>query len=196
MNTFNKALFSTAAALFATQAEAKGIHNSCLRLSDTVAGDEDGEFFTNEDQLTQPGFSDDMRLHSITTCHDDGDVYGIQFHMSKNPYEGVDDEIIALDPIGVMEKPEAVGSDWSEFECEVLELPQGLDRIKVTLKSTDSGVDIQYRANDGDFKKTIGWVRLIDFEDWDFSEANPLIGMWGRQTSLGIAQLSFITLDT
>ena len=48
MNTFNKALISTVAALFASQAEAKGIHNSCLRLSDSTAGTETGEFFTNE----------------------------------------------------------------------------------------------------------------------------------------------------
>jgi hypothetical protein len=49
MKTFNKALISTVAALLASQAEAKGIHNSCLRMSDTTAGDETGEFFTNED---------------------------------------------------------------------------------------------------------------------------------------------------
>jgi hypothetical protein len=48
MNTFNKALIATVAALFASQAEAKSIHNSCLRLSDATAGTETGEYFTNE----------------------------------------------------------------------------------------------------------------------------------------------------
>jgi len=78
MISFNRLLISTAAALIASQAEAKSIHNSCLQLSDNVEGNESGEFMTNEDQLTTAAFSDDMRLHSFTTCTDDQDnVTGI-----------------------------------------------------------------------------------------------------------------------
>ena len=64
----------------------------------------------------------------------------------------------------------------------------------MTLKSAESGIDIQYRMSKGEM--TIGYVRKSDFEEWQFTEANPLVGVWGRQTELGIAQLGFITLDT
>lgn len=60
-----------------------------------------------------------MRLNSITSCHDSGDVYGIQFHMAK---EGT--EVLDLDPIGVMELPESKADEWTDFKCDVLVLPE------------------------------------------------------------------------
>ena len=83
--------------------------------------------------------TDDMRLHSITTCHDDGDVYGVQFHMALNPYEAVDEEVYDMDPIGNM----------SKGVCETLELPQGLSKIKANLNSPEAGIDIQYKIGGG-----------------------------------------------
>jgi len=70
MNTLTKSLLFTA--LMAIHAESKSIHNSCLTMSDATAGDETGEFMTNEDQLTSSAVTDEMRLHSVTTCHTEG----------------------------------------------------------------------------------------------------------------------------
>ena len=55
-----------------------------------MAGVEQGTFITNEDQLTSGAVSDEMRLHSITTCHTEGKVTGMQFHMALDPYESND----------------------------------------------------------------------------------------------------------
>jgi len=49
MISFNNLLISTVAALIASQAEAKSIHNSCLNLSDNTEGNESGDFMTNEE---------------------------------------------------------------------------------------------------------------------------------------------------
>jgi hypothetical protein len=100
MNSFTKTLIATSAAFLASQTEAKSIHNSCLMLSDDVAGAETGEFITNEDQLTSSTVTDEMRLHSIMTCHTDGTVTGLQFFMAMDPYNAVDEEAYMMDPIG------------------------------------------------------------------------------------------------
>ena len=42
-------------------------------LSDAVAGHENGEFTTNEDQLTSEVVTDNMRLHSFKTCVNSND---------------------------------------------------------------------------------------------------------------------------
>jgi len=94
-------------------------------MSDQVAGVEEGTFITNEDQLTSESFSDEMRLHSITTCHSKGKVTGLQFQMALDPYESEEVEvydITPMTPIGLM-----------SGDCEYLELPQGLDKIKATM---------------------------------------------------------------
>ena len=127
-----------------------------------------------------------MRLHSITTCHDDGDVYGLQFHMAMNPYEAVGEEVYDMAPIGVM----------SKGVCDVLELPEGLTRIKVNLQSAEAGLDIQYKIANGVLKETYGQIEADNFETWKFTAENPLIGLYGRQTEAGISQLGFVTLDT
>jgi len=49
MINFNKVLVATVASFLALEAEAKPIHNSCLKLSDQMAGQERGEFISNED---------------------------------------------------------------------------------------------------------------------------------------------------
>ena len=62
-NSFNKVLISTVAALFATQAEASGMHNSCLSLTNETAGHSSGhQFFTNEGQLTTSAVTESMHL--------------------------------------------------------------------------------------------------------------------------------------
>jgi len=48
MKTFNQAIV-VIFGLTASQVEAKSIHNSCLTMSDKVAGVEQGSFMTNED---------------------------------------------------------------------------------------------------------------------------------------------------
>jgi len=48
MKTFNQAIIAMFG-LIASQVEAKSIHNSCLTMSDQVAGVEQGSFMTNED---------------------------------------------------------------------------------------------------------------------------------------------------
>ena len=49
MKSVIQATIATFAALAVSQAEAKSIHNSCLTMSDAVAGVEEGTFMTNED---------------------------------------------------------------------------------------------------------------------------------------------------
>ena len=125
MKSINQTIVSLAASYLAHQVESKSIQNSCLTMSDQVAGVEEGTFITNEDQLTSESFSDEMRLHSITTCHSKGKVTGLQFQMALDPYESEEVEvydITPMTPIGLM-----------SGDCEYLELPQGLDKIKATM---------------------------------------------------------------
>jgi len=82
-----------------------------------------------------------MRLHSIKTCQTDRflinsreRVTGLQFFMALNPYEADDEETFAMDPIGPM-----------TGDCRTLELPEGLDRITVTLDESRAGLSIMYR---------------------------------------------------
>jgi len=139
---------------------------------------------TNEDQLTSKAVSDDMRLQGITTCHTEGKVTGLQFHMALDPYEAVDEEVYDMAPIGLM-----------SGECEKLDLPQGLDKVKATMNSLESSLSIKYKIFDTDLLQTYGEF-TNEKTTWSFSEENPLIGLYGRQTEAGIAQLGFITLDT
>merc|ERR1712066_20107 len=45
-------------------------------------------------------------------------------------------------------------------------------------------------------KVEYGNVKLVRRTKWEFNDANPLVGLYGRQTATGITQLGFITLDT
>lgn len=184
MKTFNQTILVALFGLIGNQAEAKSIHNSCLTMSDQVAGIEEGTFVTNEDQLTSRAVSDDMRLQGITTCHTEGKVTGLQFHMALDPYEAVDEEVYDMTPIGLM-----------SGECEKLDLPQGLDKVKATMNPLESSLSIKYKIFDTDLLQTYGEF-TSEKTTWSFSEENPLIGLYGRQTEYGIAQLGFITLDT
>lgn len=120
MNTLTKVLISTAA-FVASQTEAKAFKNSCLMLSDQTAGQEVGAYMSNDEQLTGAAVSDEMRLHSIKTCRTDGNVTGLQFNMALNPYQVISEELFAMTPLGQM-----------TCDCETLELPEGLDRLKAT----------------------------------------------------------------
>jgi len=114
-------------------------------MSDAVAGIEEGTFVTNEDQLTSKAVSDDMRLHSITTCHTDGKVTGLQFHMALDPEEAVDEDVYDMAPIGLM-----------SGQCDSLELPEGLDKIKATMNSSESSVSLTYKHFGTDLKQIYG----------------------------------------
>lgn len=105
--------------------------------------------------------------------------------MAMNPYEAVGEEAYDMAPIGVM-----------TGDCEVLELPEGLDKIKASLNSADSGVSIMYKVFDGVLKETYGELNDNNLVEWRFTDENPLVGLYGRQTEAGISQLGFITLDT
>ena len=186
MKTFNKALISTAFALVASNTDAKAIHNSCLTMSDQTAGAETGTFMTNEAQLTGSTVTDQMRIHSITTCTDTDYVSGLQFIMALNPYESVDEELITMDPIGKI-----------EGTCKTVKLPEGLDEIKSSFREESSGLSVIYIIR-GDINKAVryGDVTPAKIVDWEFDDANPLVGLYGRQNESGITQLGFITLDT
>ena len=125
-----------------------------------------------------------MRLQGVTTCHTEGRVTGLQFHMALDPYEAVDEEVYDMAPIGVM-----------GGECDKLDLPQGLDRIKASMNTQESSLSIKYKIFDTDLLQTYGEV-ADEKTTWAFTEENPLIGLYGRQTDAGIVQLGFITLDT
>ena len=114
-------------------------------MSDAVAGVEQGEYMTNEAQLTSKSVSDDMRLHSITTCHTDGRVTGLQFHMALDPNEAVDEELYDMAPIGLM-----------SGQCDSLDIPEGLDKIKATMNTGNSTVSLVYKHFDTDLKRTYG----------------------------------------
>jgi len=102
-----------------------------------------------------------------------------------NPYEAVDEEVYDMAPIGVM-----------AGDCEALELPEGLDKIKASLNSADSGVSIMYKVFGGALKETYGELNDNNMVEWRFTDENPLVGLYGRQTETGISQLGFVTLDT
>jgi len=105
--------------------------------------------------------------------------------MAMNPYEAVDEEVYDMAPIGVM-----------TGDCEALELPEGLDKIKASLNSADSGVSIMYKVFGGALKETYGELNDNNIVEWRFTDEAPLVGLYGRQTESGISQLGFVTLDT
>ena len=85
-----------------------------------------------------------MRLHSITTCHTDGKVTGLQFHMALDP-EAVDEDVYDMAPIGLM-----------SGQCDSLELPEGLDKIKATMNPGESSVSLTYKHFGTDLKQIYG----------------------------------------
>jgi len=134
--------------------------------------------------------TEDMRLSALKTCHADGNVTGLQFFMALDPYKAIwheGEELIEMAPIGSM-----------TGQCDWLELPEGLDRIKATLTPGASAVSIKYRIVDGPNELTTAYGELDQNNKavWSFDDANPLVGLYGRQTEAGISQLGFITLDT
>lgn len=185
MFQFNSILLATGAVFLASQTEAKNIHNSCLELSDDMEGHDGGEFMTNEDQLTQYGMDDTMRLHSFTTCMNDSDeVTGIQLTLAIDPYSDTFTQPYPLNPIGHM-----VG------ECQTVVTTGPLDEIKAA--GGDDGVTgIKYYLGDDELK--YGDVPKLKWKNtkWEFDDNMPLIGLYGRQTETGITQLGLITLDT
>ena len=92
-------------AAYSAISEAKQISETCLHLSNELVGQETGDYVSNSSQLTSPDISDQMRLHSVTTCtNSDGSVTGLQLFLSLDPYSDSvpDDETIELDSIGSM----------------------------------------------------------------------------------------------
>ena len=144
MNNFNKVLIATVASFLASEIEAKIIHNSCLKLSDKMAGQERGEYFSNEDELTSSKVHDGMKLDSFTTCtNTDGFITGLQFLFSLNPYDmSNEDEFVEMGGFGVLA--------GQGIECRTLNLvDSGLDRIRASSESAESGVNSirYYRGN-------------------------------------------------
>ena len=183
MNTFNKVVIATVGALFTAQtANAQTIHNSCLTLSDQTAGVEQGQFVTNEAQLTGTQVTSGMRLHSIKTCQTSRFVIdsrervtGLQFFMALNPYEAVGEETFAMDPIGPM-----------TGDCETLELPEGLDSITVTLDESRAGLSVMYRIDGDVLDETYGKLDDEASTVWEFTEEAPLVGLYGRASDIEI----------
>ena len=98
--------------------------------------------------------------------------------MALNPYESEEIEvydITAMTPIGLM-----------SGDCEQLELPQGLDKIKATMNSQESSVNIVYKIFNANLRQVYGDV-TDERTTWTFTEENPLVGLYGRQTEDGIA---------
>lgn len=126
-----------------------------------------------------------MRLHSITTCHTDDNVTGIQFFMALDPYEVDDDELFELTAIGKM-----AGA------CSTIELPDGLDKIKADRDRAKYGLAIIYKINGDVLKEQYGEKNWAWTTEWEFDDAHPLVGLYGRQNENGIEQLGFITLNT
>jgi len=126
MNSYTKVLISSMGALLATKAEAGGIYNSCLELSDdTISSDFHQTFFTNEADLTTSSMTSDMALDGFNVCTDgDRNVKGLQFFLSETPYL-VDDyaELFFLDPIGKM-----------TGECGSLRFSGPVDQMKAAEK--------------------------------------------------------------
>jgi len=81
-------------------------------------------------------------------------------------------------------------------DCEVLELPEGLDRITVTLDEAKAGLSIAYRVDGDVLDETYGKLDADDSTVWEFTDANPLVGLYGRASDIEIERLGFITLDT
>ena len=150
MNNISKVFISTVAFFLASETEAVPIHNSCLVLSDITAGYENGEFMTNEDQLTSSIVTDDMRIHSFKTCtNSNGFITGLQFFMAANPYSKEDQEAVETVEMGAIGKMEG--------ECQTLKLTGGLDRIRA-YKGALKGVR-SIRFYRGNLAKTYGKMK-------------------------------------
>jgi len=89
MNSYAKVLISSLAALLATQTEAKGMHNSCLQLSDATIGHSmsNNVFVSNEEGLISDEVNENMRLYGFKQCSDqDNNLIGLQYFLSDKPY--------------------------------------------------------------------------------------------------------------
>ena len=186
MNSYTKVLISAMAA-FATQAEAAGIHNSCLTLSDTTIGQPDfvQQFMTNESVLTSDAVNTNMKLDGFWTCHDGDNLVGLQFFLSETPYL-VDQhaELLHMPWIG-----QQTGN------CGSFRLPGPIDRIKASSKKNKGvrGIAFHFDDKKAEIGDLGGWK--VNTQDWYFSEEYPLYGIYGEQSPNGIEKLGFITLD-
>ena len=98
--------------------------------------------------------------------------------MALKPYESEEVEvydITPMTPIGLM-----------SGDCEQLELPQGLDKIKATMNAQESSVSIVYKIFNANLRQIYGDI-TDERTAWTFTEDNPLVGLYGRQTEDGIA---------
>ena len=128
--------------------------------------------------------TDEMRIHSFTTCVDShGYVIGLQFSLTSNPYSADEDSeaIIELGAIGNM-----------NGDCTTLTLEGGFDKIRAY--ESEYGVR-NLRFYREDRAKTYGKLK-DEFTEWLFTNETPLVGLYGRQSTNGIEELGFITLDT
>ena len=58
--------------------------------SELVDGIDQGTSITYLDQFTSRAVSDEMRLHSLTTCHTEGKIIDKQFQMIFDPNQSID----------------------------------------------------------------------------------------------------------
>ena len=145
--------------LLVSAAAAKTIDSSCLVLSQERSGVVAGEPMSNMNQLTDSVISDDMRLHSITTCLSDvNSVTGVQFTLAENPYDEVPENLFHLSSIGRM-----------TGVCDTVQLPFALDKIKVSTQSADTApTSIRYDIY-GALKQTYGDLDH-EYTRWHFTE--------------------------
>jgi hypothetical protein len=185
MNSYTKVLISAMAA-FATQAEASGIHNSCLTLSDTTIGQPDfvQTFMTNESQLTDQ-VNSNMQVDGFWTCTEGDQVVGLQFFLSETPFlEDQYSSLLHLDPIGKL-----------TGNCGSLRLSGPIDKIKAASKSNKGvrGLEFFYEDKKVKIGDMNGWK--VDTQKWKFTEDQALYGVYGESSPNGIEKLGFITLD-
>ena len=187
MNSYSKVLISAVAAL-ATQAEASGIHNSCLTLSNATIGEPDStqQFMTNENTLTSGAVTSDMKLDGFVMCTDGDNVTGLQFFLTQTPYlETEYAELLLLDPIGQM-----------TGDCGSLRFSGPVDHVKASTKRNNGvrGLAFHYEDKKAEVGGSLGGFR-VSTQDWHFTEDQELIGVYGESSPNGIEKLGFITLD-
>ena len=82
-------------------------------------------------------------------------------------------------------------------KCQALELKGPIDRIRSVIEASSDGNEklkgIRYYR--GRRAKTYGSVKRA-YTETKFTEAKPLIGIYGSQNGSSIGQLGFITLNT
>lgn len=75
--------------------------------------------------------------------------------------------------------------------CETIKLPGEVNKIKASTTAKDSG--IEYKIY-GQLNQKYGVIEDT-YSDWHFTDQNPLIGLYGRESAHGIEELGFITLN-